>query len=343
MIIQNEQLIQNPLVSVVIVTYNQVAFIEDTVLSAMRQACSFPFEIIVADDGSNDGARELLKGLQIKYPDILRLIFNEKNMMVTKNYFNAFMEARGKYIAPLDGDDLWIDTAKLSKQVDILERSSDVSVVLTGYQKYYEDTGNREAFDAWESPLADRYGKGLLKDVLNENFTFFPVVSSIMFRTPDIKEYRQRASSIIDGENAPGEGMPLFTHFALTGKFFFLRDVTTVYRIRKSSLWHIVEERKQERFKIKYAFQKINIAEFQDMGCYISVCCIKLILLYLYSVNNRTDKCFLEELDTLSDIEPSPYIQKTKKRIIFLSKHTILRDCMARLLTVRSKLMRFDR
>ena len=66
MIIASSQLVANPLVSVVIATYNQVKYIEQTVLSALTQQCPFPFEVVVGDDGSNDGERELLKKLQEK-------------------------------------------------------------------------------------------------------------------------------------------------------------------------------------------------------------------------------------------------------------------------------------
>lgn len=64
------------------------------------------------------------------------MIFNEKNLMVTRNYVNAIREARGKYIATLDGDDYWCTTDKLQRQVDILEANLEVSIVYTGYQQF---------------------------------------------------------------------------------------------------------------------------------------------------------------------------------------------------------------
>ena len=51
MIIASSQLVANPLVSVVIATYNQVKYIEQTVMSALTQQCPFPFEVVVGDDG----------------------------------------------------------------------------------------------------------------------------------------------------------------------------------------------------------------------------------------------------------------------------------------------------
>lgn len=140
MIIVSSDFIQNPLVSVVIATYNQVAYIEETILSVLAQQCSYPFEVIIADDGSNDGERELLCDLQKKYPKQLKLIFNEKNLMVARNYVNAIREAKGKYIATLDGDDYWNTTDKLQRQVDVLEMNSDISIVYTGYRKFESST-----------------------------------------------------------------------------------------------------------------------------------------------------------------------------------------------------------
>lgn len=54
--------------------------------------------------------------------------------MVARNYVNAIREAKGKYIATLDGDDYWNTTDKLQRQVDILEMNSDISIVYTGYR-----------------------------------------------------------------------------------------------------------------------------------------------------------------------------------------------------------------
>ena len=81
MIIVSSDFIQNPLVSVVIATYNQVAYIEETILSVLAQQCSYPFEVIIADDGSNDGERELLCDLQKKYPKQLNRIAVHKRLI----------------------------------------------------------------------------------------------------------------------------------------------------------------------------------------------------------------------------------------------------------------------
>ena len=61
MIIVSSELVSYPLVSVVIATYNQVRFIEKTLLSVLAQKCNFSFEVIIADDGCNNGERELLR------------------------------------------------------------------------------------------------------------------------------------------------------------------------------------------------------------------------------------------------------------------------------------------
>ena len=113
MIIVSSELVSYPLVSVVIATYNQVRFIEKTLLSVLAQKCNFSFEVIIADDGSNDGERELLRELQRKYSSSVMLVFNDINLMVTYNYINAIKIARGKYIATVDGDDYWIAEDKL--------------------------------------------------------------------------------------------------------------------------------------------------------------------------------------------------------------------------------------
>lgn len=340
MIIESKKLVKNPKVSVVIVTYNQVQYIEETINSVLRQNTGFPFEIIVADDGSNDGERDLLKTIQQKHPELLRLIFNDKNMKVTRNCFNGFMKARGEYIALLAGDDIWIDNQKLSKQVHILDMDREISVVLTGYQKLYEDTGEFEKIDAWKSPLTKRYGKNALEDVLEEHFSFFPVGSSILFRTKEIQEYYLNASKIINSENAPGEGMPIFTHFAMIGRYYFMTDITTAYRIRKRSLCHIDDKQKQECFNIKYAFQKINIAEYYNLKGYLRKGSIKLILLYLHAIHKRTDTLFLEELSILAVKEDSQNIKKAVRVIRHLARFPHTCYLLSRMWAIRNKILK---
>ena len=73
------------------------------------QETSFEYEIIVHDDASNDGTREILEEYALKYPTIFKLILQDENQYSKGIDVMSilFSYATGKYIAMCEGDDYW--------------------------------------------------------------------------------------------------------------------------------------------------------------------------------------------------------------------------------------------
>lgn len=267
MIIASSQLVANPLVSVVIATYNQVKYIEQTVMSALTQQCPFPFEVVVGDDGSNDGERELLKKIQKRYPENLKLIFNDKNMMVTRNYVNAIHEARGKYIATLDGDDYYLVKDALVKLVDILEKNEDVSLVHGGYQSFNDKTGSViRTFTKWDSPMAHILGKDSVYALLCEDYSYYPLGSSSCFRREVYLEGCKKYENLITVKDTAGEGTILNVTMGMAGKIAFLPDIITAYRILSSSLCHFETPKEEILFDFKYLRLRLIAANLVQLS-----------------------------------------------------------------------------
>ena len=109
------------LVSVVMPAYNCAASIGDSIESVLCQ--DVPLELIVVNDRSPDD----LDAAMAKYLTDERVVYvtNEKNMGAAMSRNRAMEMARGKYIAFLDSDDIWLP-GKLKKQVEILEKSGNV-------------------------------------------------------------------------------------------------------------------------------------------------------------------------------------------------------------------------
>jgi len=116
---------KNPLVSVIIPTYNSAKYIEEALESVFKQTLQ-DFEIIVVDDGSTDGTGEILKD----YSDRIKYIF-QKNSGPASARNKGIKIARGEYIAFLDADDLWMPT-KLEKQVAMFDKNKNLGMVTTG-------------------------------------------------------------------------------------------------------------------------------------------------------------------------------------------------------------------
>lgn len=113
--------------SVCIITYNHSAFLRETIENVLSQKTSFDFEIVISDDCSTDGARQILQEYQTKFPGKIRVLFNPVNLGMMHNNAQGMLNCRGEYIALLDGDDYWISNEKLQKQVEFLDSAPDFS------------------------------------------------------------------------------------------------------------------------------------------------------------------------------------------------------------------------
>lgn len=105
----------NPKVSVMIVTYNQVDLIGETIESVVSQSYE-NLEVVIADDASTDGTQAVIAEYEKKYPNLVRPVFNPVNLNVTGNSNAAFHACTGELIAVLGGDDIFLP-GKLSAQV----------------------------------------------------------------------------------------------------------------------------------------------------------------------------------------------------------------------------------
>ncbi|THH39724.1 glycosyltransferase family 2 protein [Neolewinella litorea] len=122
-----------PEVSVSVVTYNQHNLIGRALDSILAQQVNFSWEIVVGDDCSTDGTREILLDYQSRYPDIIRLLLYDHRLPGTPGRRNNMlnpMACRGRYTALLDGDDYWVDPNKLQRQYDTMERYPELSISL---------------------------------------------------------------------------------------------------------------------------------------------------------------------------------------------------------------------
>ena len=140
-IIVSDHFVQNPLVSVVIPSYNRASTVSQTIESILNQQCSFDFEIIIGDDCSTDNAREILLEYQTKYPEKIKLLFYDENMGLGANWASCIKHCRGEYIANCDNDDYWHNPQKLQLQVDFLKQNPQYGVCHTDFRNHNRITG----------------------------------------------------------------------------------------------------------------------------------------------------------------------------------------------------------
>lgn len=109
------------LVSVLVLTYNHAGYIRQCLESILEQVCDFQLEIIIADDHSNDGSREIIEEFINQHPGLIRTYPTTANQGVFMNFASGLQLCQGSYIALTEGDDYWNYPGKLQEQIDFLE------------------------------------------------------------------------------------------------------------------------------------------------------------------------------------------------------------------------------
>ena len=121
----------SPRVSVHMPAYNHERYIGAALASALAQETHFAFEIVIGEDCSNDGTREVARAWAERHPDIIRLIENQLNLGIWENDQVIIDACRGDYIAWLESDDFWTSPHKLQRQVDHLDAHPEQSACFT--------------------------------------------------------------------------------------------------------------------------------------------------------------------------------------------------------------------
>lgn len=127
--------IKQPLVSVIMPTYNHAKFIGEAIESVLNQTYK-NIELIIIDNYSEDNTEKIIRSFndhRIRY-----MKFRNNRVIAASRNFGMKM-AQGKYVAFLDSDDLWL-LEKIEKQVYILEKYTEVALVYTNIEIFSESS-----------------------------------------------------------------------------------------------------------------------------------------------------------------------------------------------------------
>jgi glycosyltransferase involved in cell wall biosynthesis len=244
-------------VNIAIVTYNHERFIAKAIESVLMQETNFDYQLIIGDDSSTDRTVEICKGYENNYPGKIKLIRNETNLGLLRNYKGVLESCNAKYIALLEGDDFWTDANKLQLQFDFLEHNPEIGLVHTNCDLLYE-SGKiyRDDYQRISNLAKDQY---VFDQLLHRNYIR---TATVMFRNElygkyiNIEEYIKLDFKTLD--------YPMWLDLSTLTKFCFLPITTAVYHIHSSSITNskIYEKTAiflKSNFEIKnYAFNKYN-------------------------------------------------------------------------------------
>jgi glycosyltransferase involved in cell wall biosynthesis len=123
----------SPVVSICILTYQHSRFIAKSMEGALMQKTDFPFEVLIGEDESADGTRDICLDFAKRHPDLVRVFLRHRRDVVlidgrprgSFNFRMTLREAKGEFVALCEGDDYWTDPEKLQRQVDYLRNNPD--------------------------------------------------------------------------------------------------------------------------------------------------------------------------------------------------------------------------
>lgn len=205
-------------VSIVMPSYNASRFVTAAIDSVLAQTVQ-DFEILVVDDGSTDNTREVLA----KYdsPKVRYLYKKNGGVSSARNY--GIENARGKYIAFLDADDLWLPE-KLEKQLAILEADEKIGLVYAATEKVDEQL---QTVGHIEANSYDDYCEALL---LNLNIVAGSCSSAIVRRDVALQ------TNGFDAEFSTCADWEYWLRLSLLTTFAPVKDYLVKYRVVAGSM-----------------------------------------------------------------------------------------------------------
>jgi glycosyltransferase involved in cell wall biosynthesis len=257
-----------PLVSVCMITYNHELFISQAIEGVLMQQCSYPIELVIGEDCSEDKTRLICRKYASNHSNI-RLLPTETNMGMLRNFVRTLQACSGKYIALCEGDDYWSDPMKLHKQVNFMEINDDLALSHTNFIISDELKGGEET-------------PSKISQIGAINTDYLIQVFNIRTCTAIIRNYQQLLEDF--PSSLPYGDYPLFLKASLFGKIGFMEDFTAVYRRNLSGITQRGNYRFAElnRLKILDWFKSKN-PQFERAINYSSAF---LIEKYLYKIRN---------------------------------------------------------
>lgn len=171
------------LVSIIVPVYNAGSYIEETVKRVCAQTYD-RWELLLVDDCSGDDSREKIEALCEKDARI-RLIAKDRNEGAALARNTGVRNAKGRYIAFLDADDVWL-AEKLEKELQFMEEKQ-AAFAFTGYE--FGDEAAKGTGRVVAVPETLTYKKALSRTVIFTTTVMFDTekIDRELIRMPDIK------------------------------------------------------------------------------------------------------------------------------------------------------------
>ncbi len=247
-----------PLLSVIVVTYNHANYIGQCLDGILMQQTNFPFEIILGEDESSDGTREICQEYAERFPQNIKLLLQSREDVLyindrptgRANYIACLNECKGKYIAQCEGDDYWTDPLKLQKQVDFLEHN-DSYVVCYHDASVIDQHGNAVS----DSKLKKNYKKDFTYNALKKAPLL--IFHSMCYRNV-LKEFPSQFYEVINGDSF------IISMLGNYGDGKYMDEIVpSVHRQHSGGMWTSIKQ--LEKISLRLRFYENCISYYREL------------------------------------------------------------------------------
>lgn len=219
-------------VSIFCLTYNHKDYIRDAIEGFLSQQTNFNYNIYIYDDASTDGTSDIVREYAKKFPELITAHICQENTFhmpgIGKKHAEIRASLPGKYIALCEGDDYWIDSHKLQRQVDYMEQHEECSMLMHNSIWWnYDDMSVRAA-----NPFYTDVGYKELTPreiIMQEHGN--PATASFLYRKDMMPDFFY--------ESSVGD-YPLQLYMLTKGKVVYDSRIMSVYRFHTPGSYNVM-------------------------------------------------------------------------------------------------------
>lgn len=254
-----------PLLTVVILTFNNETTIERCIQSIAEQKTVYPYEIRIYDDCSKDSNQEICKKYAEKYPEKIKLFFQKENTFL-KPYnetqaYKAIQNVDTKYFCIIEGDDYWCDEEKIQIGLDFLENNPK-------YIGFAHDTLQVDESDGSQVSWVHDKAKYIIENPVTFDDRFiFLMTSSRIFRNSGFQKLGVWPVDYL-----------VYNYHLEKGPVYYYDKIMAVYTLSSSGTWATLGDKARDMnsmfsYKVflivgqKYDALCTEMQKSYDIGC----------------------------------------------------------------------------
>jgi len=213
-------------VSVFITSYNQKDLLREAIDSVLAQT-RMPDEIVIADDKSTDGSRQLIQDYAAAHPNLIRPLLQDRNVGIPLNKNAAYRSCSSDWVISLDGDDRFLSN-KIQVDLQTLANNPNATILCSNF--YFIDIeGNRTG--VWCNNEADVPTGSVAVDTLALSFPRY-----VTFRNAMVQRELLSNVNFMDTQFAMYHDWELRIRLAQNGLLKYTHELTSEYRRHSSGI-----------------------------------------------------------------------------------------------------------